>query len=262
VPPQRLPDPVESTVYFVVSECLANISKHAQATEASIAVTVVGDEVEVVVKDDGVGGADRGNGSGLQGLEDRVGALDGCVDVDSPPGGGTTVMATIPLSAPAPDQAAARPALSAEQLQALAQRRRRGLRYRLLALGTVAFVILAVWGLTGAPNSWPVWPILSLAFIAALDAWRVFTEPAGGYTGAGQLPGTTRRLINTAGALAILNLFLIGIWIASGSDYFWPAWVLLGSVVALALKAMPWTHAWHDRLHGTPPSRLSGPYES
>jgi signal transduction histidine kinase len=253
VPSQRLPDPVESTAYFVVSECLANIGKHAEATQASVSVTVVGDEVEVVVKDDGVGGADLDNGSGLQGLEDRVRALDGCVDVDSPAGGGTTVMATIPLSAPAPGDAPLRPALTEEQARALAERRRRGLRYRLTALGTVAFVILAVWGLTGAPNAWPVWPILSLAFIAALDVWRVYTEPVGGFAAGHVRMSTGRRILVTGGALAILNLFLIGIWIASGSDYFWPAWVLLGSVVALALKAIPWTHAWHDRLHGTDP---------
>jgi signal transduction histidine kinase len=253
VPPQRLPDPVESTVYFVVSECLANIGKHAEATQASVAVTVVGDEVEVIVKDDGVGGADSGNGSGLQGLEDRVGALDGCVDVDSPPGGGTTVMATIPLSAPDPGKAT-RPALTQDQLRALTERRRRGLRNRLIALGTVAFVILAVWGLTGAPTAWPVWPILSLAFLAALDAWRVYTEPPGGFAAARELLSTRQRLIATGGTLAIVNLFLIGIWLASGSNYFWPAWVMLGSVVVLALKAMPWSHAWHDRLHGSPPA--------
>ena len=254
VPPERLPDAVESTVYFLVSECLANVGKHAQATEATVSVAVVGDEVEVVVKDDGVGGADLAGGSGLQGLEDRVGALDGCVDIDSPAGGGTTVMATIPLNATAPRPATPeRPALTDEQLRALVERRRRGLRYRLIALGTINFVILAVWALTGAPNAWPVWPILGLALIAALDAWRVYTEPAGGFIAARAQMNTRRRLIATGGTLAIVNLFLIGIWIASGSDYFWPAWVMLGSVVALALKAIPWSHAWHDRLHGTTP---------
>jgi signal transduction histidine kinase len=255
VPPERLPDAVESTVYFLVSECLANVGKHAQATEATVSVAVVGDEVEVVVKDDGVGGADLAGGSGLQGLEDRVGALDGCVDIDSPPGGGTTVMATIPLTATAATgpAAAARPALTEDEVRALAERRRRGLRYRLIAVGTIAFVILAVWALTGAPNAWPVWPVLSLAFLAALDAWRIYTEPAGGFLAARERMNTRRRVIATGGTLAIVNLFLIGIWIASGSDYFWPAWVMLGSVVALALKAIPWSHAWHDRLHGTPP---------
>jgi signal transduction histidine kinase len=242
VPPQRLPDPVESTAYFLVSECLANIGKHAQATRATVAVTVVGDEVEVVVKDNGVGGARLGDGSGLQGLEDRVGALDGCVDIDSPPGGGTTVMATIPLAEPG-DAPAAGPVLSADEARALGERRRRGLRYRLIALGTVAFVIVAVWGLTGAPNAWPVWPLLSLAFVAGLDAWHVFANPPG------PRPERGRRLRTAAGTLAIVNLFLIGIWIAGGAGYFWPAWVLLGSAVALALKAMPWGHVWHDRAH-------------
>jgi signal transduction histidine kinase len=254
VPPKRLPDAVESTVYFLVSECLANVGKHAQATEATVSVAVVGDEVEVVVKDDGVGGADLAGGSGLQGLEDRVGALDGCVDIDSPSGGGTAVMATIPLAATAGGPAAPeRPALTEDQVRALAERRRRGLRYRLIALGTIAFVILAVWALTGAPNAWPVWPLLSLAFLAALDAWRIHTEPAGGFLAARERMNTRRRVIATGGTLAIVNLFLIGIWIASGSDYFWPAWAMLGSVVALALKAIPWSHAWHDRLHGTTP---------
>jgi signal transduction histidine kinase len=254
VPPQRLPDQVESAAYFLVSECLANVGKHAEATQATVAVTVVGDEVEVVVTDDGKGGADLGNGSGLQGLEDRVGSLNGCVDIDSPAGGGTTVMATIPLVETAGGPAASqRPALTEDQVRALAERRRRGLRYRLIALGTIAFVILAIWGLTGAPNAWPVWPVLSLAFIAALDAWRVYTEPAGGFLAARGQMSTRRRVIATGGTLAIVNLFLIGIWIASGSSYFWPAWVMLGSVVALALKAIPWSHAWHDRLHGTTP---------
>jgi signal transduction histidine kinase len=253
VPKERLPDPVESTVYFLVSESLANVGKHAQATQATVAVTVVGDEVEVIVKDDGVGGAQLDGGSGLQGLEDRVGALDGCVDVESPPGGGTTVMATIPLSPPAPGDAAARPALTEEQVRALGERRRKGLRARLIAICTISCVILAIWALTGAPNAWPVWPLLGLAFIAALDTWRVYMEPTGGLAVARELPKTRRRLVTAAGALAIVNLFLIGIWIAGGAGYFWPAWVLLGSAAALALKAIPWTHAWYDRLHGTPP---------
>jgi signal transduction histidine kinase len=253
VPSQRLPEAVESTVYFLVSECLANVGKHAEATEATVAVTVVGEEVEVVVKDDGVGGAELGNGSGLQGLEDRVGALEGCVDIDSPAGGGTTVLATIPLNPEGGPVRPERPALTDDQLRALAERRRRGLRYRLVALGTVAFVILGVWGLTGAPNAWPVWPILSLAFLAAIDAWRIYTEPAGGFLAARERMNTRRRVIATGGMLAIVNLFLIGIWIASDSSYFWPAWVMLGSVVALALKTIPWSHAWHDRLHGTTP---------
>ncbi|MGH2782084.1 MAG: sensor histidine kinase, partial [Thermoleophilaceae bacterium] len=207
VPRERLPDQVEATAYFLVSECLANIGKHAHATQAAVAVTVVGEDVEVVVKDDGVGGVSLGGGSGLQGLEDRVGALDGCLDVDSPPGGGTTVMATIPLAAPADGPPAAR-ALTEEERNARAARRRRGLRLRLATLGTIAFVILAVWGLTGAPNAWPVWPLLSLAFLGAMDAWRVHVDPAGSFAFAG--PGRPPRLPlrAAAGKLAIVNLFL------------------------------------------------------
>jgi hypothetical protein len=207
----------------------------------------VGDELELVVKDDGVGGASLGSGSGLQGLEDRVGALEGCVEIDSPPGGGTTVMATIPLIQPE-DAPAARPALSDDDLRALTLRRRRRLGYRLAALGTAAFVIVVVWALTGAPNAWPVWPLLSLVFVGALDAWRVHAHP----------PGVTRdrrhKLRASAGTLAIVNLFLIGIWLAAGAGYFWPSWVLLGSAVALALKAIPWSHAAHEGLQGTPPA--------
>jgi fatty acid desaturase len=160
-------------------------------------------------------------------------------------------MATIPLAPPPPE--AARPKLTEDQVRVLSERRRRGLRYRLLALGTIAFAIVAVWALTGAPNAWPVWPLLSLAFVGALDAWRVFAEPAAPYGAGGHLPRTRRRLMATAGTLGIVNLFLIGIWIAAGAGYFWPAWVLLGSAVALALKAIPWSHAWHDRLHGITP---------
>jgi hypothetical protein len=95
--------------------------------------------------------------------------------------------------------------------------------------------------------------VLSLAFVAALDAWRVYTEPAGGFAAARTAPSPRRRLWATAGMLAIVNLFLIGIWIAGGAGYFWPAWVLLGSAVAIALKAMPWSHALHDRMHGATP---------
>jgi signal transduction histidine kinase len=242
-PRERLPDQVEAAAYFVVSECLANVGKHAQATEATVAVAVVDDELEVVVKDDGMGGATLESGSGLQGLEDRVGALDGCLDIDSPADRGTIVMATIPLAAPTGAPAAR--VLSAEEARTVAERRLRGLRVRLISLGTIAFIVVAVWALTGAPNAWPVWPLLSLSFVAALDAWRVHIHPPAG-------PLERRRtVLGTAGTLGIVNLFLIGIWAAAGAGYFWPAWVLLGSAAALALKAAPWAHASHERLSGS-----------
>jgi hypothetical protein len=257
-PRERLPDQIESAAYFVVSECLANVGKHANATRATVSVTTEAGDLVVVVSDDGVGGAELGNGSGLQGLEDRAGALDGKLSLDSPPGGGTRVRVGIPLVEPAPvcDEDVARPVLSDEQAARVDARRRRRLFGRLTFACIVAFVIVAVWALTGAPNAWPVWPLLSLAFVAALDAWRVrMTAPTreSDLTGGDyQALRRGRRVLKAAGTLAILNVFLFGIWIAAGAGYFWPAWVLLGSAVALALKAMPWhSHGGAERLHGT-----------
>jgi signal transduction histidine kinase len=93
---QRLPGPVESAAYFVVSEALANVAKYAQATEASVTVRERNGHVTVEVVDDGVGGADATRGSGLRGLQDRLAALDGTLSLDSPPGRGTRLRAEIP----------------------------------------------------------------------------------------------------------------------------------------------------------------------
>ena len=95
---ERLPGPVESAAYFVVSEALANVAKYAHATHATVAVRRVNGRVTVEVADDGVGGADAARGSGLRGLADRVGALDGTISLDSPPGRGTRVRAEIPFT--------------------------------------------------------------------------------------------------------------------------------------------------------------------
>ena len=93
----RLPAPVESAAYFVVSEGLANVAKYANATQASVAVRRQNGHVTVDVADDGVGGADAAHGSGLRGLADRVAALDGTLSLESPAGGGTRLRAKIPL---------------------------------------------------------------------------------------------------------------------------------------------------------------------
>ena len=107
-PEERLPDQVEAAAYFVVSECLANVDKHAQATGATVSVRAEGGRLAVEVADDGTGGADSENGSGIQGLRDRVGALGGRLEVESPDAAGTRVRATIPLAVPADvDQLAA-----------------------------------------------------------------------------------------------------------------------------------------------------------
>jgi signal transduction histidine kinase len=95
-PEGRLPDAVEAAAYFVVTEALTNVVRYAHASRARVAVTRLGDSVRVEVADDGVGGADPDNGTGLRGLADRVAALDGRLEVDSARGIGTTVHALIP----------------------------------------------------------------------------------------------------------------------------------------------------------------------
>jgi signal transduction histidine kinase len=87
---------IESIAYFVVTEALANVAKHAEAAQAEVRVTRVGGVLRVEVRDDGQGGADPAGGSGLRGLTDRVAGVDGRLTVDSPPGGGTTLIAEVP----------------------------------------------------------------------------------------------------------------------------------------------------------------------
>jgi signal transduction histidine kinase len=97
----RLPEPVETTAYFVVAEALANVAKHSGASEAQVAIRhMLHDRLTVEVVDDGEGGANPEAGSGLAGLRDRLAALDGRLSVESPPGGPTHVRAELPLSAP------------------------------------------------------------------------------------------------------------------------------------------------------------------
>jgi signal transduction histidine kinase len=92
----ELPPTVETAVYFVVAEALTNVAKYAGASSAEVTVSRAGRGVVVEVADDGVGGADVVAGSGLRGLADRVGALDGRIAVESPVGAGTTLRAEIP----------------------------------------------------------------------------------------------------------------------------------------------------------------------
>ena len=94
---ERLPLPVESAAYFVVSEALTNVAKYAKATQASVAVRRADSTLTVEIADDGVGGADASRGSGLRGLADRVAALDGTLSLESPPGRGTRLRAQIPV---------------------------------------------------------------------------------------------------------------------------------------------------------------------
>src|SRR5215207_751396 len=101
LPDRRLPERVELAAYFVVSEALTNVAKHASALNASVALTEHDGLLEITVKDDGVGGADLDRGTGVRGLADRVAAIDGRLEIDSKPGRGTIVRAHIPCPEPA-----------------------------------------------------------------------------------------------------------------------------------------------------------------
>jgi signal transduction histidine kinase len=94
---ERLPGAVEHAAYFVVSEGLANVAKYSRATHARVMVERRNGHVTVEVADDGVGGADAANGSGLRGLSDRIAALDGRLSLHSPAGRGTVLRAEIPV---------------------------------------------------------------------------------------------------------------------------------------------------------------------
>jgi signal transduction histidine kinase len=96
VPDRRLPDAVEAAIYYLVAEAITNIAKYAQATQASIAIERSNGTVTVTVSDDGIGGAQPSDGSGLVGLTDRVEALGGRLRIQSPPGHGTHLSAEIP----------------------------------------------------------------------------------------------------------------------------------------------------------------------
>ncbi len=94
---ERLPAAVEAAAYFVVAEGLTNVVRYAETKQARVRVSRVGGEVCVVVSDEGKGGATVEGGTGLRGLIDRLAVLDGRLDVDSPPGGGTRLEAHIPI---------------------------------------------------------------------------------------------------------------------------------------------------------------------
>ena len=96
---ERLPDEVEVTIYFVCAEALANVAKYASASRVKLSVEAIDGRLALRIADDGVGGADRGRGTGLQGLADRVETLGGTLHLASPPGEGTELTAEIPLAA-------------------------------------------------------------------------------------------------------------------------------------------------------------------
>jgi signal transduction histidine kinase len=106
IAPDRLPASVEATAYFIVAEALTNVVKHAHAESARVTAQIQDGVLRVEVRDDGVGGAQLNGSSGLVGLRDRVAALNGEITIESPPGGGTVLAATLP-AADSPESASA-----------------------------------------------------------------------------------------------------------------------------------------------------------
>jgi PAS domain S-box-containing protein len=100
IPEDRYPTPVESGAYFIAAEALTNVAKYARAEKARVTAREVDGRLCLAIEDDGIGGAALSPGSGLSGLQDRVAALQGTLAIESPPGGGTTVRADIPLGGP------------------------------------------------------------------------------------------------------------------------------------------------------------------
>ena len=97
VPEERLPQSLETAFYFTVAEALTNIAKYASATRACVTVAVQDGLATAQISDDGCGGATATGGSGLRGLADRLEAIGGSLELESPPGGGTVVRACVPL---------------------------------------------------------------------------------------------------------------------------------------------------------------------
>jgi signal transduction histidine kinase len=96
----RFPEPIEIAVYYVVSEALTNVAKHAYASIVEVQVCTDEDNLQVRVRDDGRGGADLTRGSGLVGVKDRVEALGGRLSLHSTAGSGTTLEIALPLISP------------------------------------------------------------------------------------------------------------------------------------------------------------------
>jgi signal transduction histidine kinase len=94
---ERLTPAVEAAAYYVIAEAVTNVGKYAGASHATVSVARSNGTATVLVSDDGIGGADPTVGSGLRGLAARVEALDGRLDVESPPGRGTRIRAEMPL---------------------------------------------------------------------------------------------------------------------------------------------------------------------
>jgi signal transduction histidine kinase len=96
--PGRVPTPVEAAVYFAVAEALTNAAKHAGARSVHIRAVRASGRLRIEVSDDGMGGADPARGTGLRGIERRLGTFDGILAISSPPGGPTIVVIEVPCA--------------------------------------------------------------------------------------------------------------------------------------------------------------------
>jgi signal transduction histidine kinase len=96
---EELPQPLQTTAYYLIAEALTNAAKHAGCDRVDVRVVARDGYALVEVRDEGAGGADPDAGSGLRGLADRVSALGGTLEIDSPPGTGTTIRARIGTAA-------------------------------------------------------------------------------------------------------------------------------------------------------------------
>jgi signal transduction histidine kinase len=94
----RMAEPIEVAAYYIVAEALTNAAKHGRASRVAVRVEAAGDRLRLGIRDDGVGGADFGRGSGLVGLKDRVEALGGHISLQSEPGAGTAIEVELPLA--------------------------------------------------------------------------------------------------------------------------------------------------------------------
>jgi signal transduction histidine kinase len=98
---ERLPTPIEAAAYYIASEALTNVAKHARADVVRLTAAHDNGLLTLEVRDDGIGGVDPGRGSGILGLTDRVEALSGQFALESPPGVGTTISVALPTATPA-----------------------------------------------------------------------------------------------------------------------------------------------------------------
>jgi signal transduction histidine kinase len=100
--PGRVPAPVEAAAYFAVAEALTNAAKHAGARSVHIRAARASGRLRIEVSDDGMGGADPARGTGLRGIERRLGTFDGILAISSPPGGPTIVVIEVPCALSSP----------------------------------------------------------------------------------------------------------------------------------------------------------------